>query len=100
MKTSPFQKLRYLRAKNKGLNVKLARELRKAADMLDKKRSGEFSELEFARLLSVEEFISNRLKGDVLAQKTDAILAELHKRGQGEVLKVRRVVGKPSTMEE
>jgi hypothetical protein len=41
MKTSAYQKLRG-RAENRGLNVKLARELRKAAAMLEEQGNGSF----------------------------------------------------------
>jgi len=70
MAFTPVQTLRRLRAKNKGLNRKLAADLRIVADMLDKLGPEGFSRKQIVALQTLREALNVRLYTNALAETT------------------------------
>ena len=70
MAYTPVQILRRLRAKNKGLNRKLAVELRVVADMLDTMGPDGFSRKQIVALQNLREALNIRLYTNALTETT------------------------------
>jgi hypothetical protein len=68
MAYTTLQQLRRARAKNKGVNRRLARALRKLADILDRKASGEFSKLESRILNLTADELAKRITLDEMTR--------------------------------
>ena len=74
MPYTKLQDLRKMRARNKGLNRKLAASLRAAAARLGKKGPEEFTRKEVAALQALRSMLSQRLLANALTQSVQDIL--------------------------
>jgi hypothetical protein len=74
MAYTKLQDLRKMRARNKGLNWKLAASLRAVAARLEKKGPEEFTRKEVTALQGLRSMLSQRLLANALAQSVQDIL--------------------------
>jgi hypothetical protein len=74
MAFTKLQNLRKMRARNKGMNSKLAANLRSTAKWLDRKGPDELSRSEIVALQSLRSLISNRLYVNALTGSVQIVL--------------------------
>ena len=74
MAHTSLQTLRWMQAKNRGLNQKIAKDLRKLATMLEKKGTGEFIREEIHQLIFVRKALATRLEVNAMAASTKLML--------------------------
>lgn len=73
MAYTKIQKLRRMRAKNKGMNISLVANLRRVATMLEKKGPAEFSRKEIVALQGLREMLNVRLYTNALTESTQVV---------------------------